>query len=88
MGSSADGGTAVAGVIPGTSAERFGIEVGDVILRIEETPSGSPSRLADALVSRRPGDVVEIELLRSGERQTIWISASPKKSCSGTLPAT
>ena len=71
MGSSTDGGTAVAGVIPGTSAERFGIEVGDVILRIEETPTGSPSRLADAVGSRRPGDVVEIEFLRSGERQTI-----------------
>jgi SAM-dependent methyltransferase len=71
MGSSTHGGTSVAAVISGTAAERFGIEAGDVILRIDEVPTGSPGRVLDALASRCPGDVVEVELLRSGERQTI-----------------
>ena len=71
LGSSTDGGTTVDRVIPDTAAEQFGIEAGDVILRIDDTPTGSPRRVSGAIVSLRPGDVVEIELLRSGGLQTI-----------------
>jgi SAM-dependent methyltransferase len=71
LGVSTDGGTKVDRVIRDTAAEQCGLQAGDVILRIDDTPTGSPRRVSDAIVSLRPGDVVEIELLRSGERQTI-----------------
>jgi SAM-dependent methyltransferase len=58
-------------VIPDTAAQRFGLEAGDVILRIDDVRTGSARRVPDALVARHPGDVITIELLRSGERQTI-----------------
>ena len=58
-------------MIPDTAAERFGLEAGDVILRIDDVPIGSARRVQDALVSRHPGDVITMELLRSGERQTV-----------------
>jgi SAM-dependent methyltransferase len=71
MGGSSDGGTRVDRVIPGTAAEEFGLAAGDVILRIDDTRAGSPRRVRNAIASLRPGDEIEIELLRSGERRTI-----------------
>jgi SAM-dependent methyltransferase len=71
LGSSTDGGTRIDRVIPDTAAQRFGLEAGDVILRIDGARTGSASRVSEAIVSRRPGDLIRIELLRSGERQTI-----------------
>jgi len=71
LGASTEGGTTVDRVFPGTAAERFGLEVGDVILRIDNAPTDSPPLVSGAIASLRPGDVVEIELLRDGERQTI-----------------
>jgi SAM-dependent methyltransferase len=71
MGGSSDGGTRVDRVIPGTAAEEFGLAAGDVILRIDDTRTGSPRRVRNAIASLRPGDEIEIELLRSGERRTI-----------------
>jgi len=71
LGSSTDGGTKIDRVIPDTAAQRFGLEAGDVILRIDGARTGSARRVSDAIASRHPGDVIKIELLRSGERQTI-----------------
>jgi SAM-dependent methyltransferase len=71
MGAVTDGGVPITRIIPNAAAERFGLEVGDVILSIDESPTGSPALVSGAVTSRRPGDVIEIELLRSGERRTI-----------------
>jgi SAM-dependent methyltransferase len=71
LGPSTNGGTKIDRVIPDTAAQRFGLEAGDVILRIDDVRTGSARRVPDALVSRHPGDVITIELLRSGERRTI-----------------
>ena len=71
LGSSTDGGTKIDRVIPDTAAQRFGLEAGDVILRIDGARTGSARRVSNAIASRHPGDVIKIELLRSGERQTI-----------------
>ena len=77
---SSDGGAAITGVTPGTAAERFGLEVGDVILRIDDTPTPAPHVVVEALDSRHPGDVVEIELLRSGEPRTIRLELGVRPS--------
>ena len=80
MDSSSDGGAAITGVTPGTAAERFGLEVGDVIVRIDGTPIPAPHVVAEVLDSRHPGDVVEIELLRSGEPHTIHLELGLRPS--------
>jgi SAM-dependent methyltransferase len=71
LGPSSQGGTRVGGVIPNTAAEKFGLAAGDVILRIDDTPTAAPRRVREAIAGLSPGDVVEIELLRAGERRTI-----------------
>jgi hypothetical protein len=71
MGAVIDGGVPITRIIPNTAAERFGLEVGDVILSVDESPTGSPALVGGAVTSRQPGDVIEIELVRSGERRTI-----------------
>jgi SAM-dependent methyltransferase len=80
LGSSTDGGIAVAGVIPNTAAERYGLQVGDVLVRIDEMPMDSPGSIASVLRSRRPGDTIEIELLRSGGRHKIRLELGVRPS--------
>jgi SAM-dependent methyltransferase len=78
MGGSSDGGTRVDRVIPGTAAEKFGLAAGDVILRIDDTRTDSPRRVRYAIASLRPGDEIEMELLRSGDRRTMRLELGPR----------
>ena len=78
MGGSSDGGTRVESVIPGTAAEKSGLAAGDVILRIDDTPTDSPRRVREAIASLHPGDEIEIELLRSGELRKIRLELGPR----------
>jgi S1-C subfamily serine protease len=56
------------GVRPGSPAERAGLAAGDVLLRVGATRLLSLQDLAFALRSSRPGDDVEVEWERGGER--------------------
>lgn len=78
MGGSSDGGTLVNRVIAGTAAEKFGLAAGDVIFRIDDTRTDSPREVRNAIASLHPGDEIEIELVRSGERRTIRLELGPR----------
>jgi S1-C subfamily serine protease len=54
-------------VEPGSGAERAGLQAGDIITAIDETPITSMSDLAVAIQERSPGDVVQVSGLRSGD---------------------
>jgi hypothetical protein len=62
-------GVLLTGVRPGSPAERAGISGGDVLLRVGATTLLSLQDLAFALRSNRPGDEVEVEWTRAGERK-------------------
>jgi hypothetical protein len=62
-------GVLLTGVRPGSPAERAGIAGGDVLLRVGATRLLSLQDLAFALRSNRPGDEVEVEWARAGERR-------------------
>jgi hypothetical protein len=61
-------GVLLAGVRPGSPAERAGLAAGDVLLRLGSTRLLSLQDLAFALRSNRPGDEVEVEFDRAGTR--------------------
>jgi serine protease Do len=61
-------GIVVAAVSPGTPAERAGIERGDIITRIDDTPIKQGGDLRRVLRDRRPGDSVAITVVRMGDR--------------------
>ena len=60
-------GALVAGVAPGSSAERAGIKTGDIITSINSVVMKSASELRNSIGMLRVGDKVEIGLLRDGK---------------------
>lgn len=59
-------GIRVGEVVEGSAAEAMGLEVDDVILRIDDRPVGTFGELAAIIRDKMPDDTVRIDLLRDG----------------------
>jgi membrane-associated protease RseP (regulator of RpoE activity) len=66
-----DTGVVVTGVTPNSPAARAGLQPGDVILRVEETPVSTVADLQRALLRALAGRSLEIRLLRGSEELTV-----------------
>ena len=64
-------GLRLTGVRPGGPAERAGLAAGDVIVEFGGAVVTDLQTYSDALYSHKPGDVVEIVVLRGGERRIV-----------------
>jgi membrane-associated protease RseP (regulator of RpoE activity) len=64
-------GVVVTGVTPNSAAARAGIQPGDVILRVGETPVSTVEDLQRALLRALAGRSLEIRLLRGSEELTV-----------------
>ncbi|MBD3348495.1 MAG: PDZ domain-containing protein [Candidatus Eisenbacteria bacterium] len=71
-------GVFVASVYEGSPAEEAGIESGDVIIRLGSEETGSVDDLIDAIDDRKPGDDVEIEVLRDDMEQILIATLGSK----------
>jgi len=80
LGPSVDGGTRIERITPGSAAERFGLLAGDVILRIDDTSTRERRDIFGAIAPKRPGDTIEIELLRGDERKTVRLELGRRPS--------
>ncbi len=72
--SGSPGGVRLTGVRAGSPAELGGLRGDDIITRIGEREVGDLQAMTDALRSHRPGDVVEIHVLRGGAEQRLTIT--------------
>jgi putative serine protease PepD len=66
-------GASIAEVIPGGPARAAGLRAGDVIVEIDGRAVDEPEDVSDAVSDRRPGDEVQVDVIRDGERQTITV---------------
>ena len=57
-----------------SGAEAAGLLEGDVILRFQDEEVGTMNRLNTMLVAYRPGDQVELLVLRNGGEQTFRVT--------------
>ena len=73
MGSDEDLGVLVSKVLRGTPAEHAGIEVGDLIVGIDDEPIADSDGLIRALADRT-GESFDVELIRDGKPQTISVT--------------
>ncbi len=64
----------VASVLAGGGAQAAGLREGDVILRFEDQIVGTMNRLNTLLVAYRPGDSIELTVLRDGSEQTYQVT--------------
>ena len=64
-------GVSVAGVNENSPAAGAGLRPGDVIIRLAEKKIQNIEDLTEALRSRKPGDEVEIMVLRAGHPLTL-----------------
>ena len=63
----ADGsGAEVLAIEPDSAADLAGLEVGDVIVAVDDDPITDPSELGVAIAERRPGDMVTLTVQRGG----------------------
>ena len=60
------GGAEVAEVVPGSPADRAGLENGDVIVGVGGDRVAEPDDVAGAISSRQPGDRVSVEVRGGG----------------------
>ena len=58
------GGVLLAGVMPGSPAEKAGLQKGDLLIRLGDNPIDTLSDLAEALRGHQPGDSVEVVVKR------------------------
>jgi putative serine protease PepD len=66
-------GAEVQGITPGSPAAAAGLRAGDVITGLDGAPVADPDALSQAVSGREPGDEVEVEVTRDGERRTFEV---------------
>jgi len=73
-------GATVVDVGPGTPAAGAGIQVGDVIVALDNTQINDPDALSEAIGAKKPGDRATVTYTRAGQRRTAQVNL-------GTRPA-
>ena len=79
LGSMPDMGAAVrgvrlAGVSPGSPAAEAGLREGDVIVAFDDTEVADLQGYSDLLYARKPGDTVQVTVMRGAERLTMKVT--------------
>ena len=74
VGDVAGGGAAIAMVQPNGSAADAGLEVGDVVTKVEDRDIDSADALIAAVRSHRPGDEVTLTYQRDGDTRTATVT--------------
>jgi S1-C subfamily serine protease len=68
-------GARVGGVRPGSTAERAGVQVGDVVVELSGRPVGSVADLEQIAARRPAGTPTSMTVERAGERTTLILPA-------------
>ena len=68
LGIDANGGVSIGQVVEGSPAEKAGVQVGDVAIAVEGQHVDNREALSSLVGSARPGDPVEIEVVRGKQR--------------------
>lgn len=66
-------GALIGGLIPGQPAEKAGIEIGDVILEIDNSEVNSPEELQRIIMLKKPGETVTATIWREGKSKKVKI---------------
>jgi S1-C subfamily serine protease len=76
-------GIVVQRALPGTPAEKGGLQTGDVIERLDATSLNNGQTLGGVLQLHSPGDVVQVDALRSGSPVTLSVTLADRPANGG-----
>jgi S1-C subfamily serine protease len=68
---SIDHGALIVSVVPNGAAASAGLQAGDVIVQVDNKPVTDVQSLADALLSKNPGDTVAVTVYRGTQQMTV-----------------
>lgn len=68
-----DHGVLIVGLVPNGPAAQAGLQVGDVIVSIDNQAVNDTASLTDALVSKSPGDTVAVQVYRASQQLTVKV---------------
>ncbi|MDA8186494.1 MAG: trypsin-like peptidase domain-containing protein [Actinomycetota bacterium] len=71
-------GALVVDVTPGGPAYQAGIEVGDVIVKVDSTPVTSAASLTNVLVRLRPGTLASVTVQRGSEQLSVGVALAAR----------
>jgi len=74
LGLAVDHGALIRTVTPGGAAAKAGLQVGDVIVQIDNQEVDDASTLSDILVNQNPGDTVAVKIYRGNQQMTINVT--------------
>jgi serine protease Do len=75
-------GALITEVMPGSAAEEAGIQVEDVVVSIDGVPIQGIDDLAAQVRAHRPGEIVEVVLLRDGEEIAYQVTLGEREDAS------
>jgi serine protease Do len=67
-------GALVAAVVPGSAAEKAGLQSGDVVLKFNDKPVGAGGELAAMVGQSSPGEKARLEIWRKGAKQEVAVT--------------
>jgi S1-C subfamily serine protease len=67
-------GIIVSQVVPGSPAGQAGIQVNDIITKVNDQAIDADHPLSNLLIKNRPGDKVKLTLIRSGKEMTVDVT--------------
>jgi hypothetical protein len=73
-------GVRLSGVMPGSPAESAGIREGDVVVRFGDREVKNIYHYTDAINAHKPGDVIQVEVMRDGKPLTMEVTLARRKS--------
>jgi PDZ domain-containing protein len=82
-----DRGVMVSKVIADTPAAQAGIAVGDVLVSADGSPIGNAGDVSDALKEKEPGDHVQIDAWRNGQRVELAVGFEEREAKTFNLAA-
>ncbi len=71
LGAEVSRGALISEITPESAAEQAGLQVDDIIVRVDDKRIGNSRELANAIGLKGSGDVVEIEYVRDGRNRTV-----------------
>ncbi len=77
-GLSVNEGVYVDSLVDNSAAAAAGLKVGDVITKVDGTPTQSSPELLDQIGRRRPGDKVNLTVLRKGQEKNVLVTLKNK----------